>query len=50
MLVVVVAHLWVGDEATRSARFWRLVPEPVPIVERLGEFSFDPHSSLPGSP
>lgn len=46
MLAAVIAHLWVGDEATRAARHWRLVPAPDPIVERLGGFSFDPHSDL----
>lgn len=46
MLAAVVAHLWVGDEATRAARHWRLVPAPDPIVERLGGFSIDPQSDL----
>lgn len=50
MLVAVVAHLWVGDEATRAARKWRLVPAPDPIIESLGEFSFDPRSDLSGLP
>lgn len=32
MLAAILAHLWVGSEATRAARRWRLIPEATPAA------------------
>jgi hypothetical protein len=32
MLAAILAHLWVDTEATRTARRWRLIPEPAPAT------------------
>lgn len=32
MLAAILAHLWVGSEATRAARRWRLIPEPTSVA------------------